>query len=71
MNRIAGLPNSESNRALDSVKVVMVTGLFDQVDNIRERAPGSDGFLAQPITLEGLAVTVSHLDHFAIAVVRC
>jgi CheY-like chemotaxis protein len=64
------LAKVKSNRDLDSVKVIMMSGSFDQDDYIKERAPNSDGYMSQPITLEGLAAKISSLDHFAVAVVR-
>jgi CheY-like chemotaxis protein len=64
------LAKIKSNRDLDSVKVIMMSGSFDQDDYIKERAPNSDGYMSQPITLEWLAAKISSLDHFAVAVVR-
>jgi CheY-like chemotaxis protein len=64
------LARVKGNRDLDRVKVIMMSGSFDQDDYIRKRAPNSDGYMPQPISLEGLAAIVSSLDHFAVAVVR-
>jgi CheY-like chemotaxis protein len=63
------LEEIKDDEGLKDTKVIMVYGAGD-VDYVMKRAPRADGFLDKPITLEGLARTVSQIDGFSLGVVR-